>query len=83
MGSAELNADNEGEIALSSSNATNDVCRVLIPVRNGRVLGDSCTRDESRHCECDEDGFDVHLDETEETGTEEPLSERQKRLDGF
>jgi hypothetical protein len=59
--STELNADNRRKIALNGGNATNDVRGVLLPVEGGVILRNSCSRDEGRHREGDEDGFGEHV----------------------
>jgi hypothetical protein len=63
VASAELNADDEGEVALGRGYATNNVRGVLIPViRNS--LRDRYTRDEGRNHKGKDDRFGVHVGRT-------------------
>jgi hypothetical protein len=61
--SRKLNANNERQIALGSSYATNNVGGVLIPVF-GNLLRDRCTVDERRDRKGGKDGFGVHVSDS-------------------
>lgn len=74
--SGELNADDEGKVALGGSYATNDIRGVLIPVLRV-VLRDSCTRDDGRDRKSDEERFGVHVGKTRERWAGGSLSERE------
>jgi hypothetical protein len=60
---SELDADDEGEIALGSSNTTNNVRGVLFPVGDRDILGlgQSSSRNEGRNRKSDENGLGEHV----------------------
>jgi hypothetical protein len=73
---SELDADNEGEIALGSSNTTNDVRGVLFPVGDGDILGlgQSSSRNQGRDRKSDENGLGEHVGDWRARETRRSLS---------
>jgi hypothetical protein len=65
MVAGDLDADDEGQVALGGSYTTNNIRGVLVPVV-GDLLRDGRSRDEGRGREGDENGFGVHVGGTGE-----------------
>jgi hypothetical protein len=62
MAARDLDADDEGQVALGGSDTTNNIGGVLVPVVGDLLrLREGRSRDEGRSREGDENGFGVHV----------------------